>query len=113
MAVDLRTDRNAAEDGGDGKAAVLAIDPKTLSDLAGEFARRRENQGPAGVALGTDPVGRKAMENRKGEGGGLAGAGLGYAEQILAGENMGNRLGLDWRRRDVVFALQRLKNRRG
>ena len=79
--VDLRTDRNAAEDRGGDEAEVLAVDAETLGDLAREFPRRRQDQGAAGVALGPDALLGEAMQDRQGERGGLTGAGLRNAEQ--------------------------------
>ena len=54
-------------------------------------------------------VGGKALEDRQGEGGRLARAGLGDAEEVAAGEHGGDRLRLDGRRRDVVLRDKRLE----
>ena len=40
-------------------------------------------------------VGRQAVQDRQGEAGGLAGAGLGAGQQVAAGQHGRNRLGLD------------------
>ena len=64
-------------------------------DLRGQLARRRQDQGAAAAARGRLTVGGQAMEDGQGEGGGLAGSGLGDAQQILAGHHAGNGLGLD------------------
>ena len=53
------------------------------------------------------------MENRGGEGGGFAGAGLGAAENVLTGQHMGNGLGLDGRGGGVTLGANSLENRSG
>ena len=107
--VDLRTDGDATEDGGDRQAEVLAVNAEALRDLAGELACRREDKRAACVLFRPDAIGSQTMKDRQGEGGRLAGPRLGDAEQILAGKDMGDGLRLDRRRRDVVLALQRLE----
>ena len=49
------------------------------------------------------------MQDRQGEGGGLAGAGLGDAQQVLAEHDVGDGLGLDRRRIGVAGGVQRLE----
>ncbi len=53
------------------------------------------------------------MQDRQGEGGGLAGAGLGDAQQVAAGEHAGDGLRLDRGGRGVAFGGQRLEERLG
>jgi hypothetical protein len=59
-------------------------------DLDGELARRDEDEA-AGLAGG----GTEEGERREREGGGLAGAGLGGADEVLAGHDGRDGLGLD------------------
>jgi hypothetical protein len=61
-----------------------AIGAETVEDLAGELARRREHQYAAAFALRHPRILRKPMQDRQRESGGLAGAGLGDADDIAA-----------------------------
>ena len=49
------------------------------------------------------------MEDRQGEGGGLAGAGLGDAQQVAAGQDRGNGQGLDRGGLGIALFGQRLQ----
>ena len=55
----------------------------------------------------------KLMQDRQCEGRGFAGAGLGDADEIAAGEHVRNGLGLDRCGRDVLFFGKSSRNRRG
>jgi hypothetical protein len=97
-AVDLRVHADAAEDDGGGQRQVLAVGADGLFHLRGQLARGREHQGGDAVlaelvglalALGEE-VQHGQRERRR-----LAGAGLGTAQQVVALEHGGNRLGLD------------------
>ena len=80
---------------------MAAVGPQRFSDLKRQLARRRQDEG----ADPTARSGAKAVEDRQGKGGGLAGAGLGAADEIPPGENAGDRPRLDRRGRLVpVFA---------
>ena len=72
---------------------VLAVDLEVLGDLGGQFAGRRDDQRARHARLGA-AVGQD-VDHRQGEGGGLAGAGLGEAEDIAAHQNDGDGLFLD------------------
>jgi len=48
-------------------------------------------------------LGAEDLKQREGEAGGLAGAGLGGAQEVLAGENYGNGLRLDGGGRGVAL----------
>ena len=65
--------------------------------MGGQFAGWRQHQG-AHRAATSRAVGGQPLQQRQGEGSGLAGAGLGGTEQIFAVENGRNGLGLDRRR---------------
>ena len=102
---------DAAEDGGDGKAELGAIGLEVVSDLRREFARRRKHEHAASALGRRLPVGGETVENRQGEGGGLAGACLGDSEQVAAFHHARDRSELD-RRRDCIALLgQRLEDR--
>ena len=51
-----------------------------------------------------------AMQDRQREGRGLAGACLGDADDVAAGESEGNGLGLDGRGREIIFFLERTRD---
>ncbi len=96
--VDLRLHADAAEHHHAGELGVLAVDAHAFLDLRGELARRRQDQGPdrqlaASVANGR--LRHQAVQQRQHEAGGLAGAGLGAAHDVAAGEHGGDGLGLD------------------
>ena len=56
---------------------------------------------------------RKLVQDRQGESRRLAGAGLGDADEIAAGEHMRNGLGLDRCGREILFFDKRPRDRRG
>jgi hypothetical protein len=69
---------------------VLGVALQRFGDLDGQFARRGQDQG---LRLGQLDV--DLFHQRQGEGGGLAGAGLRHADQVMAVEQDGDALGLD------------------
>ena len=93
----LRADRRAAEDGDRVDAAVLAVGAQRLRHLDAELAGRREHERLRVGILGVDEV-----DHRQAEGGGLARAGLGLADHVLAVEQVRDRLLLDRARRLVA-----------
>ncbi len=96
----LIAERDAADQKGDVEFLADTVFVEILLHLGSEFARRLENEGAwhpgAGAAL------FQHGEHRKDEGCGLAGAGLGDAENIPAGQNMRNRLILNGGRGGVT-----------
>jgi hypothetical protein len=93
--LDLRVLADAAEDHGAAEAEMPAIDLGAVADLHREFAGWRQHQGADVAGAGAALVGGQALQQRQQERGRLAGAGLGDAEQILAGEQRGDGLRLD------------------
>ena len=96
----LLVEGDAADQQRDVELVVLAVFDEVLLDLRGEFARRLEDQrarhaGP-GAAL------FEARQHRQHEGGRLAGAGLGDAQNVLALQGVRNGAGLDRRRHGVA-----------
>ena len=90
----------AAVDGQHVEAGHLAgVTLEGLGNLDREFAGGSEHQ-HLRVALGEVDL----VEGGQGEGGGFAGAGLGFAENVVAGEQERNAGGLD-RRRGFVADL--------
>ena len=96
----LVAERNAADQQRDVELLAGAVFVELFLDLGREFAGRFQNKGAghsgAGAAL------FQHGEHRKDEGSGLAGAGLGDAENVSAGQNMGNRLFLNGGRGGVT-----------
>jgi len=86
----------AVEERGAG-AEVLTVLLEVFVDLDGEFARRDEDEA-ARLAGG----GAKERERREREGGGLAGTGLGGADEILTGHDDRDGLSLDGGRGHVA-----------
>ena len=102
---------DAAEDDGGGQPHVAAVGLEALLDLARQLARRRQDQDPAAVRRRRPAVGGEAVQDRQCERRGLAGAGLGDAQDVAAVHDVGDRLGLDRRRRGVVFGREGIEQR--
>ena len=103
---------DAAEDHGVAELEKVAVGGEAVADLRGQLARRGQHQDAAGLRPGRADVVRQALQDRQRERRRLAGAGLGAAQQVAAGEEMGNRLGLDRRRRGVVLGADGALDRR-
>ncbi len=84
---------------------VLAIDLERLGHLGRELARRLEDERARHARPGA--AGGQDVDHRQGEGGGLAGAGLGAAENVAPGQHVGNGLLLDGGRSRVAGILDR------
>ena len=73
---------DAADQEGETQLMIFTVGDEIVGDLSGELARRFEDQGARhprlGVTRGED------VDHWQGKGRGLAGAGLGHAEQIAA-----------------------------
>ena len=91
--LDLVVHRDAADQKRDVELVVGAILLERLSDLSGQFARRCQDQGSRHASPGAARL--EACDHRQGEGGRLAGARLGDAQHVLAGQRDGDGLGLD------------------
>jgi len=109
---DLRPMRNTAIHRSDRDAHMPAIGPETLGDLGRQFSCRREDQHARALAQRRTAVRGEPVQDRQSESGGLAGAGLGDAEKVLAGEHIGDRLGLDRGRDRIAFVGKRLQKGR-
>ncbi len=72
---------------------VLAVFDEAFLDLRGEFARRLKDEGARHAGAGAALL--EHRDHRQGESGCLAGAGLGNAENVAAGENVRDRLSLN------------------
>jgi hypothetical protein len=105
----LRAVLHAAEDGGDRQAHVGAVGLEVVGDLRRELAGRGEDQAAEAAARGRLTVLGQAVQDRQGEGGGLAGAGLGDAQQVAARQHGRDGLRLDRGRGGVALVGQRLQ----
>ena len=90
---------------GRAQVRVLAVFLDLLLDLDRELARRREDQRAHVMAGGRGArvrVRQQLLQDRQAEARRLAGAGLGAAHDVVAGEYLGNRLRLDRRGRRIA-----------
>ena len=101
----LIAERNAADQKGDVELLADAIFVETFLHLRCELARRLKDQraGHSGAGAALFQHG----EHRKDEGSGLAGAGLGDAENVPAGQNVGDCLFLNGGRGGVTGGRNR------
>ena len=63
---------------------MAAVGVEAVEDLSGQFAGRAQHQHAAVFRLRTDAVLKHAMQDWQRESGGLAGAGLGDADDVAA-----------------------------
>jgi hypothetical protein len=106
-------DRSAAEHDGSGEAQMPAVGAKTVGDLDRQLARRAEHKRAARLAQRRLGVLGEAVEDGHGEGRRLAGAGLGDAAQVTAGEDQRNRLRLDGSGLRITLGCEGSENRLG
>ena len=96
----LVAERDAADQKRDVEFLAGAVFVELLLDLRGEFAGRFEDQGARHSCPGAALF--QHGEHRQDEGSGLAGAGLGDAENVAARQNVGDRLFLNGGRGGVT-----------
>ena len=82
-------------------------------DLQSQLACRGEDQGPGAEAMRLRGFLCQVLQHGQREGGSLASAGLGDAEQIAAGEQMRNGGCLDWRWFNVSRLVEGTQQRLG
>ncbi len=112
-AVDLGLHAHAAEDDGGVDVQVLRVAAHRFLDLRCEFTRGRQHQGADALAaelVARHLALREAVQHGQGEGRGLAGAGLGACQQVVAGEHRRNGLCLDGSRVLVTLLKHGLQN---
>ena len=100
---DLTIDRHAADGERHARPHMPAVGLEAVDDLRGQFARRAQHQHAAGPLLEALSVVGEMMKDRQCEGRGLAGSGLGDADDITPGQHLRNGLGLDRGRVGVLF----------
>ena len=96
----LVAERDAADQERDVEFLAGAVFVELLLDLGGEFAGRLQDEGAGHPGPGAALF--QHGEHRQDEGRGLAGAGLGDAENVAAGQNVGDRLFLNGGRGGVA-----------
>ena len=96
---DLPADRHAAVDRRDAHADGLAQWRQYVGDLLGEFAGGHQDEGAERLLLPWLSAGCQPGQQREAEGQGLAGSGLGPAEDVTASQGVGHGPGLDGERR--------------
>ena len=104
---------DAAENRNDATRHPIAEPVQTRFDLQCQFAGRRQDEGARGVTMRLRRIGCEVLQHRQRECGGLAGAGLGDAEQVAAGEEVGNGCCLDRRWLEEVFTVEGTQQRLG
>ncbi len=82
----LRMLADAAEDHRLTQVEVAAVGADLLADLDRQLPGRRQHQGAGRARAGRRAGLRDVLQDRQAKGRGLAGAGLGDAEQVLAGQ---------------------------
>ena len=109
----LLVDRHAAEHAIDRKVEIAGIDAHVLCNLRGKFARRRQDQhADAAMAAALGLLGQ-VMQRGQRKGCGLAGTGLGDAQQVAAFEQGRDGVALDRRGRIIALRIERTKDRIG
>jgi len=81
--------------------------------LGRKFARRGKDQYSASLTPRRATIGCQAVNDRQGEGGGLARARLGDPQHVSSGNTYWDGFDLDGRWLVVAFGLERPKNRLG
>ena len=114
-AADLRVHANTAEDDGRCQFQVFAIGLHRFLDLGSEFTRRGQDQGAdadaAEFVFGCC-LGAEFVQHGQHKGCRFAGAGLGAAEQVVAGQHGGNALCLNRGRGFIALLKHGLNNGR-
>jgi hypothetical protein len=89
----LVAERHAADQQRPRELGALGVFLEAGGDLVGQFAGRGDDQGARHARLGAAV--HQLVDHRQGEGGGLAGARLGDAQNVLPGEGDRDRLRLN------------------
>src|SRR5688572_873030 len=105
----LRALADTAVYGGAAEPEMATIGAEGIEDLDAKLAGRRQDEDANAARTGAPIGGGQALQQRKGEGRGLAGSRLGDAKQVAAFEQRGNRLRLDRRRGLIAFGGERLQ----
>ena len=101
--LDLRNLTDAAKDDGVAETQIASIGPDAAGDLRRKLTRRGENESPRRSTPRPALVAGQSLQERQREGSGLAGAGLGDAQQVATVQQWWNAFRLNWGRRGVTF----------
>ena len=101
---------NAADDRGHADLREAAVGAEGFRDLGDQLAGRGQHQRAAHGRAVRDGVGEHALDDGEREGGRLAGAGLGDAEQVAAFEQGRDGLGLDRGGDRVALLVERAQD---
>ena len=96
MALTWRVLAHAAQDHGELQVEKAAIGAQALFDLHRQLARGRQDQGLGFARTGRHMADGKFLQQRQAKCGGLAGAGLGDAQEIAPGEQRREWRGPGW-----------------
>ena len=110
---DLLVAAGTADDDRRPQAQVDGEIADRLIDLQGQFAGRRQDQGTRRERGRADVMRREMLQQRKREGGGLAAAGLGDAQQIASRQQWLDGVGLDRRGDFKLAGFERAQQRFG
>jgi len=110
--LDLRLHADATEQGGHIELQVAAVGLEAVGDLHRQLAGRHQHQRARLARAGRRGQLGQPVQHRQRERGGLAGAGLGTAEHVVAGQDQRDGVGLDRRRGGVVVVGERAQQGR-
>ena len=101
---------NAAEDRRHAQRQMFRVSAHVFLDLHDQFARRRDDEHARPAAVSLAQPAREMVQDRQDKRGRLAGAGLGDADDIVAGQNLRNGRRLDRRGLGVTSFLDGFKD---
>ena len=99
--LDLGELADATENNGMTETHMAAVGRGAFGDLCRQFPGRCQDQDARPAALGLPLMQGQILQNGQDESRGFPRAGLGAADQVAAGKQMGDGLGLDGGRRGV------------
>jgi len=111
--LDLAAITQAADDGAKTQAEAAAVGVEAAGDLDRELAGRRQHERARALGLGALPESGEMLQHGQREGGGLAGAGLGDAQDVATLQQRRNGARLDGRRHRVVGGREGTQQRLG
>ena len=111
--LDLAAVAQTADDGAQAQAEAAAVGVEAARDLDGELAGRREDERARALGLGALLGGGEVLQHGQREGRGLAGAGLGDAENVTALQQRRDGARLDRRGHGVLGGFEGTQQRLG
>jgi hypothetical protein len=89
---------------------MTAIGVEAFENLSRQFPGRAQHEHAAALGLRPCSMLENAVQDGKCEGCGLAGAGLGDADDVTAGKGKRNGLGLNGRGREIILFFERTRD---